>query len=244
MISDEALLELKNIDVFHGTFQALWNVSLEIRRGEMLALIGANTSGKSTLMDTISGLLHPANGTIEFEGRDISRLDCHEIAALGITQVPEGRHVFPEMTVHDNLMIGSYSPGARLKTKTNLERVYHLFPILKERRKQIAGTLSGGEQQMLAIGRGLMADPKLMLIDEMSLGLAPIVIDDLFKALKKIKETGITILFVEQNVKRTLQETDRAYILETGRVTLSGTAAELREEAKIKKAYFGLEECV
>jgi branched-chain amino acid transport system ATP-binding protein len=243
MISDEALLELKNIDIFHGTFQALWNISLEIRRGEMLALIGANTSGKSTLMDTISGLLHPANGTIEFEGRDISRLDCHEIVALGITQVPEGRHVFPEMAVHDNLMIGSYSPCARPKTKPNLERVYHLFPILKERRKQIARTLSGGEQQMLAIGRGLMADPRLMLIDEMSLGLAPIVIDDLFKALKKIRETGVTILFVEQNVKRTLQETDRAYILETGRVTLDGTAAELREEAKIKKAYFGIEEC-
>jgi branched-chain amino acid transport system ATP-binding protein len=243
MTSCEAQLEIKNIDVFHGTFQALWNISLEIRRGEMLALIGANTSGKSTLMDTISGLLHPANGTVEFEGMDISGLDCHEIVELGITQVPEGRRVFPEMSVQDNLMIGSYSPCARPNAKLNIERAYTLFPILKERRRQIAKTLSGGEQQMLAIGRGLMADPKLMLIDEMSLGLAPIVIDDLFKALKKIKETGITILFVEQNVKRTLQETDRAYILETGRVTLSGTAAELREEAKIKKAYFGIEEC-
>jgi branched-chain amino acid transport system ATP-binding protein len=243
MTSSEAQLEIKNIDVFHGTFQALWNVSLEIRRGEMLALIGANTSGKSTLMDTISGLLHPVNGTVEFEGTDISRLDCHDIVGLGITQVPEGRRVFPDMTVHDNLMIGSYRPCARSKTKPNLEKVYGLFPILKERRRQIARTLSGGEQQMLAIGRCLMADPRLMLIDEMSLGLAPIVIDDLFKALKKIRETGVTILFVEQNVKRTLQETDRAYILETGRVTLNGTAAELREEAKIKKAYFGIEEC-
>lgn len=243
MAGSKAQLEIKNIDVFHGTFQALWNVSLEIMRGEMVALIGANTSGKSTLMDTISGLLHPASGTVEFEGMDISRLNCHEVVGLGITQVPEGRHVFPDMTVHDNLMIGSYSPCARSKTKLNLERAYSLFPRLKERRRQIAKTLSGGEQQMLAIGRGLMADPKVMLIDEMSLGLAPIVIDDLFKALKKIKETGITILFVEQNVKRTLQEADRAYILETGRVALSGTAHALREEAKIKKAYFGIEEC-
>jgi branched-chain amino acid transport system ATP-binding protein len=173
MTISEAQLEIRNIDVFHGTFQALWNISLEAGRGEMLALIGANTSGKSTLMDTISGLLHPASGSVEFEGMDISRLDCHEIVALGITQVPEGRRLFPEMTVQDNLMIGSYSPCARPKTRPNLERVYHLFPVLKERRRQIANTLSGGEQQMLAIGRGLMADPKLMLIDEMSGGRAP-----------------------------------------------------------------------
>jgi len=243
MTDREAQLEIRNMDVFHGTFQALWDISLEVRRGEMLALIGANTSGKSTLMDTISGLLHPAKGTVVFEGRDISRLDCHEIVPLGITQIPEGRRVFPEMTVQENMMMGSYGPGARPKAKTNLERAYSLFPILKERRKQPAGTLSGGEQQMLAIGRGLMADPRLMLIDEMSLGLAPIVIDELFKALRKIKEEGITILFVEQNVKRTLHEADRAYILETGRVTLSGTAAELREDAQIIKAYFGIEEC-
>jgi len=243
MTNTDVQLEIKNIDVFHGTFQALWNVSLDVRRGEMVALIGANTAGKSTLMDTISGLLHPAKGTIEFEGQDITGLDCHEVVTLGITQVPEGRRVFPETTVQDNLIIGSYNQIARPNAKLNLERVYQLFPALKDRRKQTAKTLSGGEQQMLAIGRGLMADPKLMLIDEMSLGLAPIVIDNLFKSLKKVKETGITILFVEQNVKRTLQESDRAYILETGRITLSGTSAELREDVKIKKAYFGLEEC-
>jgi len=244
MISDEAQLEIKDMDVFHGSFQALWNISLEVRRGEMAALIGANTSGKSTLMDTIAGILHPARGTIEFEGRDISRLDCHEVVEMGITQVPEGRRIFPDMTVQDNLKIGSYNPRARPKTRINLDRVYNLFPILEKRRKQIAKTLSGGEQQMLVIGRGLMADPRLMLIDEMSLGLAPIVIDGLFKVLTMLKETGITILFVEQNVRRTLRETDRAYILERGRVTLSGTAEELREEDRIKKAYFGIEECV
>lgn len=244
MISDEVQLEIKDMDVFHGSFQALWNISLDVRRGEMAALIGANTSGKSTLMDTIAGILHPSRGTIEFEGMDISRLDCHEIVELGITQVPEGRRIFPDMTVQDNLKIGSYNLRARPKTNSNLERVYNLFPVLEKRRKQIAKTLSGGEQQMLVIGRGLMADPRLMLIDEMSLGLAPIVIDGLFKVLAALKETGITILFVEQNVRRTLQETDRAYILERGRVTLSGTAEELREEARIKKAYFGIEECV
>ncbi len=243
MTDQDIQLEIKNIDVFHGTFQALWDISLDIRQGEMLALIGANTAGKSTLMDTVSGLLHPASGAIEFEGNDISKLDCHEIVELGITQVPEGRRVFPETTVQDNLIIGSYCRCARKNRKFNLEKVYHLFPKLKERRRQIANTLSGGEQQMLAIGRGLMTEPKLMLIDEMSLGLAPIVIDELFKSLKKVKETGVTILFVEQNVKRTLHEADRAYILETGRIALSGTSVELRGNREIKKAYFGIEEC-
>jgi branched-chain amino acid transport system ATP-binding protein len=242
-MSDDMLLKISNIDVFHGTFQALWDVSVDVRRGEMLALIGANTSGKTTLLDTISGLLHPTKGTIEFEGRDISRLEPFEIVEMGITQVPEGRRIFPDMSVLDNLLIGSYSRAARSKRAENLKRVYEHFPKLRERRKQIAKTLSGGEQQMLAIGRGLMADPALMLIDEMSLGLAPIVIDELFRALKQIKERSITMLFVEQNVRRTLQEADRAYILETGRVALSGSAADLCEEDRVKKAYFGVEVC-
>jgi branched-chain amino acid transport system ATP-binding protein len=237
------MLKINNIDVFHGTFQALWDVSLEVRKGEMLALIGANTSGKTTLLDAISGILHPAKGTIEIEGKDISRMEPYQIVELGITQVPEGRRIFPEMTVYDNLLIGAYAGKARQNQRSNLKKVYEHFPKLEERKKQVAKTLSGGEQQMLAIGRGLMADPRLMLIDEMSLGLAPIVIDEIFRALKKIQERGITILFVEQNVKRTLEEADRAYILETGRVALSGTAAELREQDQIKKAYFGIEEC-
>ena len=242
-MSDDVLLKISNIDVFHGTFQALWDVSVDVRRGEMLALIGANTSGKTTLLDTISGLLHPAKGTIQFEGREIGQLDAYQIVELGITQIPEGRRIFPDMSVLDNLLIGSYSSGARSRRAQNLKKVYEHFPRLEERKKQIAKTLSGGEQQMLAIGRGLMADPKLMLIDEMSLGLAPIVIDELFRALKAIRERGITLLFVEQNVRRTLQEADRAYILETGRVALSGLAAELCEEDKVKKAYFGVEVC-
>lgn len=233
-------LKVSHIDVFHGTFQALWDVSLEVRHGEMLALIGANTSGKSTLLDAVSGLLHPAKGNIEFEGKEITGLDPYQIVELGITQIPEGRRIFPDVTVLDNLIIGSYNRKARSKREENLKKVYEHFPILRERKRQTAKTLSGGEQQMLVIGRGLMADPKLMLIDEMSLGLAPIVINEIFKALNEIAKRGITILFVEQNVRRTLQEADRAYILETGRVVLSGTALELREEEQVKKAYFGL----
>lgn len=234
------LLKISNIDVFHGTFQALWDVSLEVKSGEIVGLIGANTSGKSTLLDAISGLLHPAKGKIEFEGQDISTMEPFRIVELGITQVPEGRGIFPDMSVLDNLILGSYSRRARSRRRENLENVYQHFPILETRKKQTAKTLSGGEQQMLVLGRGLMADPKLMLLDEMSLGLAPIVVNRLYKALQEIRERGITILFVEQNVKRSLQEADRAYILEAGRVTLGGTAGELREDEGVKKAYFGV----
>jgi branched-chain amino acid transport system ATP-binding protein len=242
-LAPELLLTVCNIDVFHGALQALWDVSVEVRSGEMLTLIGANTSGKTTLLDTISGILHPARGTIEFAGKDIGRLDPYQIVELGITQVPEGRRIFPDMSVLDNLLIGSYCRNARRGRAENLKKVYGHFPKLEERKKQRAKTLSGGEQQMLAIGRGLMADPRLMIIDEMSLGLAPIMVDEIFKVLAKIKERGITIFFVEQNVKRSLQEADRAYILETGRVALSGATAELRENDQVKKAYFGVEVC-
>jgi len=242
-MTEDIVLRMKNVDVFHGTFQALWNVSLEVRQGEMLALIGANTAGKTTLLDAISGVLHPRSGSIEFLGKDIGALDPYRIVELGITQVPEGRRVFPDMTVLDNLIIGSYAGIARRKKAESLKIVYDLFPRLWERKRQVAKTLSGGEQQMLAIGRGLMAAPKLMLIDEMSLGLAPIVVDEIFKVLEEIRKRGITVLFVEQNVNRTLQEADRAYILETGRVALSGTAENLRNNAEVKKAYFGIDSC-
>jgi branched-chain amino acid transport system ATP-binding protein len=238
--SQEPLLKISNIDVFHGTFQALWDVSLEVKTGEIVGLIGANTSGKSTLLDTISGLLHPAKGKIEFDGQDISTMEPYRIVELGITQVPEGRGIFPDMSVLDNLILGSYNRRARSRRRENLENVYQHFPILETRKKQTAKTLSGGEQQMLVLGRGLMANPKLMLLDEMSLGLAPIIVTSLYKALQEIRDRGITILFVEQNVRRSLQEADRAYILEVGRVTLSGTAGELQEEEEVKKAYFGV----
>jgi len=240
LMAQNTLLKVNNIDVFHGTFQALWGVSLEIRRGEMLALIGSNTAGKSTLLDTISGLLRPGKGTIEYEGQNITGLEPYQIVERGITQVPEGRRIFPEMSVADNLIIGSYTRRARPDKDRNLKKVFRLFPILEARKNQVAKTLSGGEQQMLVIGRGLMSDPKLMLLDELSLGLAPIVVNEIFKTLKEIQKTGITILFVEQNVRKSIEEADRAYILENGRIALSGTPAELREEETVKKAYFGI----
>jgi len=239
-ISQETLLEISNVDVFHGTFQAIWDVSLVVKRGEIVALVGANTSGKSTLLSAISGLLHPAKGSIKFEGRDISTLDAFQIVTLGLSQVPEGRGLFPDLSVLDNLILGSYNHKARPKKEQNLKIVYEHFPILKNRQNQLAKTLSGGEQQMLAVGRGLMADPTLMLLDEMSLGLAPVVINELYRVLREIGERGITILFVEQNVRRSLEEADRAYILEAGRIALSGDVADLREEEEVKKAYFGL----
>jgi branched-chain amino acid transport system ATP-binding protein len=237
---EEILLKVRNLDTFYGGFQALWNVSLEVKPEEIVALIGANGSGKSTLLDTILGLVQPAIGSIEFDGKDITTLSPFQIVDLGISQVPEGRRIFPDLNVLDNLILGSYSRKARSKKEQNFKMVYELFPILEERKNQLAKTLSGGEQQMLALGRGLMSNPKLMLLDEMSLGLAPIVINSVYKALRKIRERGITILFVEQNVRRSLEEADRAYIMEAGRVVLSGDVADLREEEKVKKAYFGI----
>lgn len=238
-MSEEILLNVNHIDAFHGSFQALWDVSLSVKTGEIVAIIGANRAGKSTLLDTISGLVHPASGSIEFDGKDISRLEPFDIVDIGISQVPEGREIFPDMTVFENLKIGSYNRKARSKRAQNLQLVYQLFPILEERKSQLAKTLSGGEQQMLAIGRGLMSDPRLLLLDEMSLGLSPILINELYKVLRKIREMGITILFVEQNVRLSLKQADIAYVIETGRVVLSGKASELREEEKVKKAYFG-----
>ena len=238
---EDPLLKVSHLDTFYGGFHALWDVSFEVRSNEILALIGANGSGKSTLLDTVSGLIKPSRGEIEFDGTRIDTLDAHQIVTLGISQVPEGRRVFPDLSVLDNLILGSYNPKARLEKGKNLEAVYELFPVLKARSDQLAKTLSGGEQQMLALGRGLMSNPRLMLIDEMSLGLAPIIIDKVYTALKEIRHKGITILFVEQNVRRSLEEADRAYIMEVGRVILGGDTETLREEEEIKKAYFGIE---
>jgi len=237
---NKTLLMVSNLDTFYGGFQALWNVSLEVKPKEIVALIGANGSGKSTLLDTISGLIRPAKGSIEFDGKTITNLNPFEIVALGISQVPEGRRVFPELSVLDNLILGSYNRAARSKKEQNFNMVYELFPLLGKRKNQLAKTLSGGEQQMLALGRGLMSNPKIMLLDEMSLGLAPVVINNVYEALREIRERGITILLVEQNVRRSLDEADRAYIMEAGHIVLSGNAADLREEEEVKRAYFGI----
>jgi branched-chain amino acid transport system ATP-binding protein len=236
---EEILLKVSAIDAFHGTFQALWDVTLTIKCGEIVAIVGANGAGKSTLLDTISGLVHPSHGSIEFEGKDISKLEPYKIVDLGISQTPEGRRIFPDMTVLENLITGSYNPRARPLRGRSLQKVYELFPLLRERKAQLAKTLSGGQQQMLAIGRSLMSNPKLMVLDEMSLGLAPLIVDELYKVLREIRQKGITILFVEQNVRRSLLEASKAYIMESGRVVLSGNASVLREEERIKKAYFG-----
>lgn len=235
----KTLLKVSHIDVFHGTFQALWDVSLSVNSGEIVAIIGANGSGKSTLLNTISGLMHPAQGSIEFAGENISALEPFHIVDRGIALLPEGGRIFPDLTVLENLKIGSYNRKARSESSQNLQRVYQLFPVLETKEAQLAKTLSGGEKQMLALGRSLMSDPKLILLDEMSLGLAPLLVNDLYRALRDIREKGLTILFVEQNVRRSLAEADRAYIMETGRIVLSGNVEDLREEEKVKKAYFG-----
>lgn len=235
----ESLLRVSNIDAYYGSLQVLWNISIEVRSGETAAIIGANGSGKSTLMNSISGIMHPTKGSILFEGKDITIMDPYQIVALGISQVPEGRRIFPDMTVYENLRLGAYNRRARPKMDQSFENVYRHFPILEKRKKQLAKTMSGGEQQMMAIGSALMSDPKLLLLDEMSLGLSPIVVNELYFVLKEIRARGITIIFVEQNVRRTLEEAEKAYILETGRVVLGGSSESLQSEEKVKKAYFG-----
>jgi branched-chain amino acid transport system ATP-binding protein len=219
-------------------FSVINNLSLDVEEGEVVAIVGVNGAGKSTLLNTIAGLVRPISGSIWFDGKDITNLSPFQKTNMGITLVPEGRRIFPTMTVFENLKIGAYAPNARKNWKTSLETVYNIFPRLKERENQLAGTLSGGEQQMLVIGRALMADPKLLLLDEISLGLAPIVVLKLYEALKEIHKEGITILLVEQQAKRILSFVDHLYILYKGRIVLSGRAKELDEE-KITKAYFG-----
>lgn len=238
-MSQKALLQVNTIDVYYGNLQVLWDVSLEVRSGEIVAIAGANGAGKSTLLKTISGVLHPKKGSIEFAGNDISKLNAFDIVNLGISQVPEGRQLFPDMSVIQNLNIGSYNRNARGERDKNLASVYKLFPILEERKNQLAKTLSGGQQQMVAIGRGLMSNPKLMIIDEMSLGLSPLIVSELFRVLHEIRSSGVTILIVEQNVWQTLHEADRAYVMETGRIVLSGNALDLIEEEDVRNAYFG-----
>ncbi len=235
-----ALLEVEGIDVFYGELQALWGVSLKVDEGEFVALIGPNGAGKTTTLKAISGLLKPAKGQIVFDGKDITGLPPHTIAAMGIAHVPEGRQIFPGLTVLENLKIGAYVRRAREKFEESLEFVFSLFPRLKERRNQIAGTLSGGERQMLAIARGLMSRPKLLMLDEPSLGLAPKLVLEVMDTLKRLHGEGLTILLVEQNVKYALELADRAYVLETGRVVMEGPGRELLEDPRIKSAYLGI----
>jgi branched-chain amino acid transport system ATP-binding protein len=234
------ILKIENIDVFYDDLQVIWSVSLEVNRGEIVALLGANGSGKSTILNTVSGLLTPASGSITFEDQRLDQVPAHKVIEHGIAQVPEGRRLFPEMTVRENLIMGSLTPKAKARRKETIEWVFGLFPRLREREKQMAGTLSGGEQQMLAVGRGLMSLPKLIMLDEPSLGLAPILVAEIFNIIYRIQKEGVTVLVVEQNTKHTLEICHRGYVLENGRVVLDGTGQELLDNEQVKQAYLGI----
>jgi|YelNatPaOPRAMG01_1025707.scaffolds.fasta_scaffold06007_9 branched-chain amino acid transport system ATP-binding protein len=238
-MSERPLLKLDQVSVYYGDLCAVRDITLEVRKGEIVSLIGANGAGKSTILNTIMGLTHPKTGSIEFDGRRIERLETHDIIPLGLALVPEGRRIFPELSVLENLLAGSYTRRARQNKQQTLKRVFELFPILEERKNQLASTLSGGEQQMLAIGRALMTDPKMILFDEISLGLSPIITLKIYETIKKIRSEGVTVLLVEQNVRQSLAVADRAYVLKAGRIVLSGGTKDLRDEEEVRKAYFG-----
>jgi branched-chain amino acid transport system ATP-binding protein len=235
-----SLLELGSITAGYGAFTALWDVSLRVSAGEAVAVVGPNGAGKTTLMRVISGLIAPRSGTLTFDGAPLAGRPAYEIVAHGIAHVPEGRRIFPALTVADNLKMGAFLPAARSTYAESLQRVYALFPVLAERRRQRAGSLSGGEQQMLAVGRALMSRPTLVLLDEPSMGLAPVMVLRLFDLIRRVREEGYTILVVEQNVRQVLKLVDRAYLLEVGRIKMEGRADELSEQDFVRKAYVGL----
>jgi branched-chain amino acid transport system ATP-binding protein len=235
-----SLLEIRKLSFAYGDLRVLWDVDLEVRQGEIVTVVGSNGAGKSTTLKNISRIVRGAAGAISFAGADLLRLASHEVVDLGIVQVPEGRRIFPEMTVLENLRMGSYPRGTRADRARNLERAFTLFPRLKERQRQLGGTMSGGEQQMLAIARGLMANPKLLLLDEPSLGLSPLFVKNIFDIIAEINRQGTSILLVEQNVFQALRVAARAYVLETGRVVMQGSGQELLGNEHVKKAYLGI----
>src|SRR5438270_1249293 len=234
------MLELRSVSAGYGTFQALFDVNLDVKAGEAVGVIGPNGAGKTTLMRVISGLIRPSRGSIAMEGVDVVATPPHKIVSLGIAHVPENRRLFPQLTVDDNLKMGAFMPAARAKFAERLEFVFDLFPRMKERRGQMAGTMSGGEQQMCAIGRALMSNPKLLLLDEPSAGLAPVVVQQVFELVKRIRAGGLTVLIVEQNVQQVLRVVDRAYLLEAGTIRASGSAGAMREDDTIRQAYLGI----
>ena len=234
-----AMLEVKNLEVYYGVIQAIKGISFEVNEGEVIALIGANGAGKTTTLQTITGMLQPKAGEIIFEGKDISKIPGHKIVSMGMAHVPEGRRVFAELSVYENLKLGAYTRKDKKEIEETLARVYKSFPRLEERKNQLAGTLSGGEQQMLAMGRALMSKPKIILMDEPSMGLSPILVEEIFHIIREISASGTTVLLVEQNAKKALAIADRAYVLETGNIVLSGDAKEMMNNDFIKKAYLG-----
>ncbi len=234
-----AMLEVKDLEVYYGVICALKGISFEVNEGEIVSLIGANGAGKTTTMQSVIGLLPKKAGSVTFNGTDITKMPCHKIVHAGMTQVPEGRRIFQELTVYENLMMGAYTNKDQQKFKEDLETIYARFPRLAERRNQIAGTLSGGEQQMLAMGRALMCHPKLLMLDEPSMGLSPLLVDQVFDLIKDINKDGTTVLLVEQNAGKSLAISDRAYVMETGKIVLAGTGAELAASEMVRKAYLG-----
>lgn len=234
-----AMLEVKNIHAYYGHIHALKDVSLSVDKGEIVTLIGANGAGKSTTLKTISGLLKPRQGSVRLEGEDLTRFPPHEVVAKGVVQVPEGRRIFGRLTVIENLEMGAFSLADRMRIQANLKQVFSLFPRLEERMHQVGGTLSGGEQQMLATGRALMSNPRVLLLDEPSMGLAPVLVDSIFETIRKLHEGGTTILLVEQNARMALQVADRGYVLQTGTILLSDTAENLRQNEVVRSAYLG-----
>lgn len=234
------MLKIDKLNFSYDDLKVLWDVDLEVNEGEIVTVLGSNGAGKSTTLKNISRLVSPDSGTISFAGHDLTRLEPHAVVETGIVQVPEGRRIFPEMSVRENLRMGSYTKNAKRERKENIERVFSLFPRLREREKQLGGTMSGGEQQMLAIARGLMANPRLLLLDEPSLGLAPLLVKDIFDIIREINRQGVTILLVEQNVYQSLRIAHRGYVLETGRVVLTGRGEDLLNNDHVKKAFLGM----
>ena len=234
-----AMLSVNNLQVHYGMIQAIKDVSFEVNEGEVIALIGANGAGKTTILHTVSGLLQPTKGSVIFEGQDITKVPAHKIVSLGMAHVPEGRRVFAQLTVLENLKLGAYTRKDKNEMEETLKMIYKRFPRLEERKNQVAGTLSGGEQQMLAMGRALMSHPKIILMDEPSMGLSPIFVDEVFKIIRDISAEGVTVLLVEQNAKKALNIANRAYVLETGNIILQGDAKKLMNDESVKKAYLG-----
>jgi len=234
------MLKIENLNFSYGDLRVLWDVNIEVHKGEIVTVVGANGAGKSTLLKNISRLVKPGSGGITFNGADLNKYEAHEVVELGIVQIPEGRKIFPQMTVTENLRMGSFTEKARKDRSTNMDRVFALFPRLKEREKQLGGTMSGGEQQMLAIARGLMADPKLLLLDEPSLGLSPLLVKFIFDIITRISKQGVTILLIEQNVFQSLKISDRGYVFETGRVVMKDRGEALLNDDHVKKAYLGM----
>lgn len=234
-----ALLKVENLEVYYGVIRALKGISFEVNEGEIVTLLGANGAGKTTTMQSIMGLIHPKSGTVTYDGKNITGMPAYKIVKMGMTQVPEGRRIFAELTVYENLLMGAYIESDKAKIKRDIDEIYTIFPRLGERKNQVAGTLSGGEQQMLAMGRAMMSHPRLLMLDEPSMGLSPLLVDQVFDIIKHFHKIGTTILLVEQNASKSLSISDRAYVLENGAIAYSGTGKELAESDDIKKAYLG-----